>query len=288
MEHQTVVTERPSGTAFHLLTYKTILSPQNVVGEFVLIKQMAKVAFPLPVVVVTHRKQTVFDKKGVLKIDTQVIPLELRSPPQTSPPMPTFSNLHTDKDLARLRQFLSETIQKSGMKQLNRPKEAMQLLNLACGRADETAVLADVFGHGSEQVHLTGIDIRAREIGEAAERWKKRSTKMTTDFLVQDASKLSDLKELGDRFDVAFMRHQNFWNGDTTWTKIYDEALHRLDDDGLLVITSYFDREHHLALDAIQGLGAELVCTERNHDSRLLTDAPAKSVDRHLAIFRKI
>ena len=165
--------------------------------------------------------------------------------------------------------------------------ESRQLLNLACGRADETKVLADVFGHDADSIHLTGIDIRTREIGEARERWSKLSDNASAEFLVQDASQLAQLKQLDHQFDVAFMRHQNFWNGDTTWTKIYDEALHRLDDDGLLVITSYFDREHRLALEAIQGLGAELVCSERNLDSRIITDAPNKSVDRHIAIFRK-
>ncbi|MCP5537342.1 MAG: methyltransferase domain-containing protein [Akkermansiaceae bacterium] len=201
--------------------------------------------------------------------------------------MATFSNPHTHQDLARLRRFLSETLAKSGLKQPSSQVEVMQLLNLACGRADETGVLADVFGKNADQVQLTGVDIRAREIGEATERWKRLPDKTTTDFLVQDAARLSDLTQLSDGFDIAFMRHQNFWNGDSTWTRIYDEALHRLDDDGLLVITSYFDREHRLALDAIQGLGAELVCTEKNRYSRKLSDAPSKSVDRHMAIFRK-
>lgn len=201
--------------------------------------------------------------------------------------MSNFSHAHTDQDLTRLRQFLKETLNKSGADISEDLSKSKQLLNLACGRADETKVLADVFGRNSESIHLTGIDIRTREIGEAKERWSKLSGKASADFLVQDASQLSQLKELDHQFDIAFMRHQNFWNGDTTWTKIYDQALHRLDDEGLLVITSYFDREHRLALDAIQGLGAELLCTERNLDSRIITDAPNKSVDRHIAIFRK-
>lgn len=201
--------------------------------------------------------------------------------------MSNFSHAHTDQDLTRLRQFLKETLNKSGADISGDLSKSKQLLNLACGRADETKVLADVFGRNSESIHLTGIDIRTREIGEAKERWSKLPGKASADFLVQDASQLSQLKELDQQFDIAFMRHQNFWNGDTTWTKIYDQALHRLDDEGLLVITSYFDREHRLALDAIQGLGAELLCTERNLDSRIITDAPNKSVDRHIAIFRK-
>ena len=200
----------------------------------------------------------------------------------------SFANQHTHRDLARLKEFLDETLRKSALSlPSSATKGSLELLNLACGRADETAVLADVFGGNAESLHMTGLDIRAREIGEANDRWKQLAENTTTDFLVQDASKLSDLHELSDDFDIAFMRHQNFWNGDTTWSKIYDQALQRLDEDGLLVITSYFDREHQLALDAIQGLGAELVVTERNEHSRVLHDAPGKSVDRHVAIFRK-
>jgi len=198
-----------------------------------------------------------------------------------------FSNQCTTSDLVRLKQFLNESLGKAGV-QLPAGKQT-QLLNLACGRADESAVLADVFG--KDGISLTGLDIRNREIGEAQERWKKfLPENAEADFLVQDCAKLGDLSALPDNFNIAFMRHQNFWNGDTTWNKIYDEALHRLDDDGLLVITSYFDREHQLALDAIQGLGAELVLTEKNAKSRSLHDVPAgvqKSVDRHVAIFRK-
>lgn len=198
-----------------------------------------------------------------------------------------FSNAHTARDLARLRRLLGASLERAGVAA---PRgDGARLLNLACGRADEAAVLAEVFGKNG--IQLTGLDIRAREIGEAAERWKKHlPAGADAEFLVQDCAKLGDLGELPDNFDVAFMRHQNFWNGDTTWSKIYDEALHRLDDGGLLVITSYFDREHALALDAIQSLGAELVVTERNAESRSLFDVPPgvqKSVDRHIAIFRR-
>jgi SAM-dependent methyltransferase len=201
--------------------------------------------------------------------------------------MASFSNVHTTRDLTRLSQFLTQTLEKAGVTVPDSSGDGIRLLNLACGRADETEVLAKVFGHKADAIHLTGIDIRAREIAEAGERWKKLPDGASADFFVQDASQLGHLKELGKNFDIAFMRHQNFWNGDMTWTRIYDEALHRLDEDGLLVITSYFDREHRLALDAIQRLGAELVCSERNQHSRVICDAPNKSVDRHIAVFRK-
>ena len=67
---------------------------------------------------------------------------------------------------------------------------------------------------------------------------------------------------------------------------VYDQALEKLDPEGRLVITSYFDEEHQLALDAIRKLGGELVVTERNEESRSLP-TPGKSIDRHVAVFRK-
>ncbi|MGB0775037.1 MAG: methyltransferase domain-containing protein [Akkermansiaceae bacterium] len=198
--------------------------------------------------------------------------------------LPDFANQETPGDLLRLQEFLRESLVKSGVDASVR--SSSKLLNLACGRADEMGVLADVFG--KDGIHLTGLDIRDREIDEGRDRWKKYLPDgADADFLVQDCSKLDHLTELGEDFDVAFMRHQNFWNGDTTWSQIYDQALHRLSEDGHLVITSYFDREHRLALDAIQSLGAELIHNERNPHSRILTDAPGKSVDRHVAIFKK-
>ena len=114
--------------------------------------------------------------------------------------MSSFTNPHTDNDLTRLREFLSETLKRSGVAPNPTTAGDLKLLNLACGRADETAVLADVFGHHAEAIHMTGLDIRAREIGEARERWKNLPPRANADFLVQDASKLAQLKELGSAF----------------------------------------------------------------------------------------
>ena len=52
------------------------------------------------------------------------------------------------------------------------------------------------------------------------------------------------------------------------------------------MITSYFDREHQLALDALQKLGAEIVTTHSNPHARKLT-TPGKSVDKHIAVLRR-
>ena len=68
---------------------------------------------------------------------------------------------------------------------------------------------------------------------------------------------------------------------------MFEGGLRQLDEDGLFVITSYFDVEHELACRKLAALGAVKVADHRNLDSRALADAPGKSVDRHIAIFRK-
>lgn len=169
-------------------------------------------------------------------------------------------------------------------------KEHLSLLNVACGRGDETGVLAKVLGSKAQTAHLQGLDIRAAQIDQANALWKKELSKMagnlTADFITHRGDRLCDLSEIGTP-DLAFLRHQNFWNDRPVWTKIFDQALERLDEDGLLVITSYFDREHELAVEALKKLGAIQVGSLANPNSRVLSDAPGKSVDKHLAVFKK-
>ncbi len=166
-------------------------------------------------------------------------------------------------------------------------KEHLSLLNLACGRGDETGVLAKLLAEKSKSVHLQGLDIRAAEIDQANSRWKKQLGKnISADFITHRGDQLRELSEVGSP-DIAFLRHQNYWNDKPVWTKIFDQALERLDEDGLLVITSYFDKEHELAAKALKNLGAIQIGSIINPNTRALSDAPGKSVDKHLAVFRK-
>lgn len=195
-----------------------------------------------------------------------------------------FRDKNLAKDLTQLTRLLDQSIQQNGLDYLI--AKEVNLLNLACGRADETAALASVFG--KQGIRMTGLDIRDRELDIARERWSRHlPDKAEVEFHVQNGTQLDDMKELHDQFEVILMRHQNFWNGDSTWMHIYDQALHRLNDKGVVVITSYFDREHRQALEALQSLGAELVQSIHNPDSRILSVAHQKSVDRHIAILRK-
>jgi SAM-dependent methyltransferase len=165
-----------------------------------------------------------------------------------------------------------------------RAKAEARILDLACGRCDEAEMLVSVVKDemNADAVQLVGADIRIREIRQARERFSK----LNAEFLIEDASDLSHHQQLGEDFDMVFLRHQNYWNGPELWKGIYDQGLEKLSDDGLLVITSYFDKEHQLALEALQKMGAELVLSKRNDVSRALS-SPGKSVDRWLAVLKK-
>jgi SAM-dependent methyltransferase len=203
-----------------------------------------------------------------------------------------------EEDLLRLRKMLRKVVgdDEAEVRRRLEKSEQARILDIACGECREAEVLTDFVaelkGAGKGDVKLTGMDVRAREIEDAQRRFggkrdlEKHAGKRECEFLTGDASKLDQHLELGEDFDLVFMRHQNYWNGAKTWEQIYDQALKKLDQDGRLIITSYFDKEHELALEAIQRLGGELIRTEFNEETRKLPTG-GKSVDRHVAIFKR-
>jgi chemotaxis methyl-accepting protein methylase len=192
--------------------------------------------------------------------------------------------MNLDPSLAADMKKLDSLLRGHVTPRLGRKQAEARILNMACGRCDEAETLIQVVKEGTQadNVKLVGADIRIREILQARER----TSKLDAEFLLQDARQLGEHSELGE-FDLVFLRHQNFWHGEEVWKEIFDTGLAKLNDDGLLVITSYFDKEHQLAIDALTKLGAELVETTENQVSRALSDAPGKSVDKHLAVFRR-
>jgi hypothetical protein len=153
--------------------------------------------------------------------------------------------------------------------------------------ASTVVVVFRYFGGTDHFFRLVVEYIRDRVFGEAAARARAAGrSRDQFEFLTENCAQLGRHRELGRDFDVTFLRHQNYWNDQPVWQRIFEQGLDKLKDDGLLVITSYFDREHALALEALERAGAELVISAGNPDSRRL-DTPGKSVDRHVAIFRK-
>ena len=197
-----------------------------------------------------------------------------------------FQSAELPEDMAVLKKALEATLAK--IPDVRRARAEQRILNLACGRADETGVLADVFGRNGERLEIVGADIRSAEIEEAGLRWTTaKSDDMQTRFHVEDGKRFLASMSSAERFDLTFMRHQNFWNDPALWTRMFEGSLRQLSDDGLFVITSYFDVEHELACRKLRDLGAIQVAGHHNLDSRELSDAPGKSIDRHIAVFRR-
>lgn len=161
--------------------------------------------------------------------------------------------------------------------------DKISVLNLACGRADETGVLVEALSPACVGFYL-GIDLRADAIREAACRWKSADCEIH--FMEGNAAMLGRMKSLPE-FDLIFIRHQNYWHEPMVWEGILDEALLAMKPDGYLACTSYFDLEHELFLASMRERDARLLLNVRNPHSRPLPDAEGKSVDRWLGIWRK-
>ncbi|MEX1049492.1 MAG: class I SAM-dependent methyltransferase [Akkermansiaceae bacterium] len=191
-----------------------------------------------------------------------------------------FHYFGTAEDVGRLQTLLRRAL--DGL-QFHRPGR-LAVLNLACGRADETGALAAALAP-AEIGHYLGIDLRPDAVAEAARRWELPGG--TIEFRCGDAAALGEMKLLPPA-DFIFIRHQNYWHDPAVWDRLLTQALDALAPGGLLACTSYFDHEHALFRAALRTRGAALLWDVRHPDSRPLPDAAGKSVDRHLAMFGKL
>ena len=80
------------------------------------------------------------------------------------------------------------------------------------------------------------------------------------------------------------MRHQNFFDDPQAWDRILNRAMAQLLPGGILILSSYFDQEHQLALASLQSNQTTVIWNARHLHSRMLDARIQKSVDRHLAI----
>lgn len=188
-----------------------------------------------------------------------------------------FSYEGIDGDIRRLGVLLGEVFGLAGM----RLGGQLAVLNLACGRADETGVLAAALAP-TEIAFYLGMDLRSDAIAEAAKRWELPGGEI--DFREGNAAMIGRMEGLPE-FDMVFIRHQNYWHEPMVWEGIIEEALAALKDGGTLVCTSYFDLEHELLVASMRKRRAKLLANLRNPTSRPLPDAEGKSVDRWVAVW---
>ena len=189
----------------------------------------------------------------------------------------SFEGIHGD--IQRLRGLLGDVFGLAGVRFAGR----LAVLNLACGRADETGVLAAALAPAEIGFYL-GMDLRTDAIAEARARWELPGGEI--DFREGNAAMIGRMEGLPE-FDLVFIRHQNYWHEPMVWEGILDEAMAALKEGGHLVCTSYFDLEHELFAASMRERGAMPLANLRNHSSRGLPDAEGKSVDRWIAVWGK-
>ena len=164
-----------------------------------------------------------------------------------------------------------------------------RILNLACGTCREAEELADFFsGIASPfetRVSLIGIEKRLKALAFARRHFKSRPGR-DFNFICEDGREVGSIEEADGMFDVVVFRHQNYWQDKPVWRALFAEGLAKLSPTGVMVVTSYFDKEHGLALGAIQGIGGRILTTTRNEASRELP-VEGKSVDRHVALVNR-
>ncbi|MES2474811.1 MAG: class I SAM-dependent methyltransferase [Verrucomicrobiota bacterium] len=188
-----------------------------------------------------------------------------------------FGHPVTAVDVARLESILREAFVAL---RFHRPG-SLAVLNLACGRADETGALAAALAP-MEIARYLGLDLRDGTIEEARKRWALPGGQI--EFRAGDGSAIHRLEQM-PAWDLIFIRHQNFYHDPSRWDRLFGNALSALAPSGLLVCTSYFDREHELMKASLRTRGASLLWDVCPPGSRPLFDAPGKSVDRRLAFF---
>lgn len=191
------------------------------------------------------------------------------------------------EDLLRLEKML-ESLCQDKLQQSEAGR--FKILNLACGEcfeAESLAALAPslIKAEESPKVELVGLDLRVAEIARASERCRD-TEQAEFRFMAGSGTRLAQSKDFPDAYDLVFIRHQNFYHGAKDWHRLFEQALEKLAPEGKLIITSYFDREHSLAKQAIDRVGGHLLRDMSNGRARKLA-FPGKCVDKRLAIFER-
>jgi len=161
-----------------------------------------------------------------------------------------------------------------------------EILDIACGKCVEASVLNSFFGgmnysQFSEQVKVTGIDIRDGMIEEAKSLYQSDSYS----FVTGDATQLSQY-HLPTSPDVIVIRHQEMINGTSLWEQIVSQAIDRLTNNGIAIITSYTQEENNLLLKYLDKYQLSLKLTIKNQFAKE-TRIQGVAIDQYVLILHR-
>jgi len=147
----------------------------------------------------------------------------------------------------------------------------IQILDIACGECKEAKLLIKFFGNeyaksDDGNASLIGVDIDQKRINRAIEL---NSDNQNAVFLCKDATKLDEYPEISVQADIIMIRSQQISASKRIWTEIFSQAIKKLTDNGIMIVTSVSDGEHQMLKDAIKNLPFQILLDETNPHSRI-------------------
>lgn len=161
-----------------------------------------------------------------------------------------------------------------------------QILDIACGPCEETKLLTGFFGGGSFEVNgenadFVGIDIDPDRIRQA----KKSNSLQNVKFICGDATNLNQYEGIPSQADIIVICNQQISQSRDVWSKIFQQAIQRFNQGGILIITSLSDNEHFLLKETLRELPCQIVLDQQNQHSKPITENASK--DKNVLVVTK-
>ena len=152
------------------------------------------------------------------------------------------------------------------------PGKPITVIAPACGKLPESDVLQSFFGGenpgvGKQKVRVIGIDLNeqaiqgARKIAGEVDDTETENPQSNFEFKAGDARDLSGFPPA----DVVFIEHQEIGADERTWKDIFAAGIRQLaDEDAIMIVTSYTQEEHDIAMRVLGKLDCEIMLNEYN------------------------
>jgi SAM-dependent methyltransferase len=146
------------------------------------------------------------------------------------------------------------------------------VLNIGCGNSVTWNYLAVTFylaSRGLGMPHYVGLDRQEEAFADA-----KKALEGLVYFVKGDAQRLTDL--VTGRFELIVVEHPNLTTspqGPTIWRRIFEQTAKVLDNDGGVILTSFWVNDHIPAQVALERAGFRILFSGRNK-------YPGKTFDR--------
>lgn len=170
------------------------------------------------------------------------------------------------------------------------PPENPRILNIGCGKNvtwNYLGVTGFLLGRGLGLPDYVGVDLNEESFGPA-----KDALAGLVRFITADARELT--RHLKGPFHIIVIEHPNLTTsrqGPKDWRRIFEQASALLDQEGALVLTSFWLNDHIPAQVALERAGYRLLFSGTNQypgrSFDTLDTGDTLQVDKYILIARK-